>query len=95
MHKSFLTDRGGIEIKPVDVEVWVRANSVRIWNEFKNLGIIRRAEFVQAIQAHDGKYDGSEGTAILNRYWQGRYFSQSLNEDLEQILETIKNIKGI
>lgn len=90
MDKTFLSNRKPIKIDPVDVDVWVRANSVHLYNEFKNMGVIRRSEFIEMVQAHDEKYLADPGP--LSRFWQGRHFSQALNQDLQNVLNEVLQI---
>lgn len=79
-----------IEINPVDVDVRIRANSVKIWNEFKNLGLVKRAAFVSVVQQLDPNYLEYEKEKLLGRFWNGRMYSQFINDDLEKVLDRLK-----
>ncbi len=78
-----------ISISPVDVDVRIRANSVKIWNDFKNKGFTRRQAFVNIVQESDPGYKEFEKEQQLQRFWAGRYWGQFLNDDLQKILEKL------
>lgn len=84
-----MENNNAIMISPVDVDVRIRAKSVKIWNDFKNKGFTRRAAFVHIVQESDPNYKDFEKEKQLFRFWNGRFCDQFMNDDLEKILDKI------
>jgi hypothetical protein len=80
-------------IKPFDESVSVRLNSLNILNEFKRLGFTTRSSFIGVVQDNLHYYkDYNKLKHILN-FWESRRFNESLNSELNTLLETIKSKK--
>lgn len=79
-----------IEITPIDNEVRLMAESVNIVNEFKKRGFSRSA-FVNIVTSELAKYLTIAGMNKLSAYWYGRVRDEALNNDLQQLLETLNH----
>lgn len=79
-----------VQFKPVDDEMELMGNSIKILNEFKRLGFIKRDAFVEIVFENDSHYKTFENMKKLNNFWAGRVKDKFLNDDLEKIIETLK-----
>lgn len=81
-----------IQIKPVDDEMKLRAEAVRILNEFKKLGFTKREAFIEVVFDHDPNYKSNfKRMRLLENFWSGRIKSKFLNDDLEVVLSKLKS----
>lgn len=80
-----------VQFKPVDDEMELMGNSIKILNEFKRLGFVKRDAFVGLVFENDTHYKTFENMKKLNNFWAGRVKDKFLNDDLEKILETLKS----
>ncbi len=78
-----------INIEPVDVDVRIRANGIKIWNGFKHKGFTKRSAFINVVKDVDPTFKDFEREKELERFWAGRFWSQFLNDDLEKVLDKI------
>lgn len=83
-------DMNLIQFKPVDEEMEIIGNALRILNEFKGLGFVKRDAFVELVFEIDPHYKTFENMKKLNNFWAGRVKDKFLNEDLDKILEQLK-----
>lgn len=79
-----------IEIDPVDTEMEIFANAVRILNAYKRAGFVKRESFVECVMGEDSSYHTFQGFQKLNNFWAGRVKDVYLNADLEAILDNLK-----
>ena len=79
-----------IVISPVDNEMELLANAVRILNSYKVAGFVKRESFVELVMGEDTSYHNLSGMQKLNNFWAGRVKDQDLNNDLQRILEKLK-----
>ena len=77
-------------IKPVDDEMALMANSLRILNDYKKLGFTKREAFVELVMDEDKNYQNFEGMKKLNNFWALRVKDMILNQDLLKVLENLK-----
>lgn len=77
-------------IAPVDEEMELLANSVKILNEYKKLGFVKRDAFVEVVMTEDKSYHHFEGMKLLNNFWSSRVKDKNLNDDLLKVLENLK-----
>lgn len=77
-------------IAPVDEEMELLANSVKILNEYKKLGFVKRDAFVEVVMGEDESYHNYEGMKLLNNFWSSRVKDKNLNNDLVKVLENLK-----
>lgn len=77
-------------INPVDDEMELLANSIKILNEYKKLGFVTRNSFVEMIMDEYKNYHNLEGMKKLNNFWAGRVKDQGLNDDLLRIIDNMK-----
>jgi len=77
-------------INPVDQEMELLANSVKILNEYKKLGFVKRDAFVEVVMGEDESYHNFEGMKLLNNFWSSRVKDKNLNDDLVKVLENLK-----
>jgi hypothetical protein len=79
-----------IVITPVDDEMALLANSVKILNEYKKLGFTKREAFLEVVMGEDTSYHNLSGMNKLNNFWAMRVKDSILNSDLLKILENLK-----
>lgn len=77
-------------ITPVNEEMALLANAVRILNDYKALGFVKREAFVELIMDTDTSYHTPKGMQKLNNFWSGRVKDAELNKDLEKIYDGLK-----
>lgn len=80
-----------ISICPVDDEMAVLVNAIKILNDYKAAGFVKRESFVELIMDEDKSYHSLQGMQKLNNFWAGRVKDESLNTDLVKILENLKS----
>jgi hypothetical protein len=79
-----------ISITPVDEEMAVLATAVKILNDYKIIGFVSRAAFVELIMDEDKSYHTFQGMQKLNNFWATRVKDEVLNTDLLRIYENLK-----
>jgi len=79
-----------ILIEPVDEDIALLANAVRILNNYKAEGFEKREAFVELIMGEDIAYHTLKGMTMLNNFWAGRVKNKELNDNLDRILEKLK-----
>lgn len=79
-----------IQITPVNEEMALLANAVRILNNYKALGFVKREGFVELIMDADHSYHTPQGMKKLDNFWAGRVKDADLNKDLEKIYDGLK-----
>lgn len=77
-------------ISPVDDEMALLANSLKILNTFKGLGFTKREAFVELVMDEDKSYHTLAGMQKLNNFWAMRVKDAELNADLQRILDNLK-----
>lgn len=77
-------------ISPVDDEMALLANSLKILNAFKRLGFVKREAFVELVMDEDTSYHTLAGMQKLNNFWALRVKDAELNADLQRILDNLK-----
>lgn len=80
-----------IEIKPFDDEMEVLATAIKVLNDYKVLGFVKRESFVELIMNEDKSYHNFPAMQKLNNFWSGRVKDKLLNDDLVRIYEKLKN----
>lgn len=79
-----------ISISPVDDDIALMANSLKILNQFKINGFTKRDAFVEMVMDEDKSYHTLDGMKKLNNFWAGRVKDAELNADLQRILDNLK-----
>ena len=79
-----------ISISPVDDEMALLANSLKILNQFKINGFTKREAFVELVMDEDKSYHTLAGMQKLNNFWALRVKDAELNADLQKILDNLK-----
>lgn len=82
--------KNSIVINPVDDDVALLANSVRILNNYKKAGFVKREAFVELVMDEDSSYHTFQGMQKLNNFWASRVKDSVLNDDLDRIFEKLK-----
>lgn len=80
-----------IEINPADEEIEVLITAIKVLNDFKCLGFVRREAFVELIMGEDSSYHNLQGMQKLNNFWAGRVKDKILNKDLIRIFDNLKS----
>ena len=80
-----------IQFKPVDKDVEVHGNALRILNEFKSLGFTTRSAFVEVILQIDPHYNDFLLIQKLFNFWSVRVKDENLNNDLDKVIEKLKS----
>ena len=79
-----------IQFKPVDKDVEVHGNALRILNEFKTLGFTTRSAFVEVVLQIDPHYNEFGRIQKLMNFWSVRVKHEILNKDLDKVIEKLK-----
>jgi len=79
-----------IEIYPVDDEMNLLATAVKLLNEFKIMGFVRRQGFVELVMDCKPEYQTFENMQKLNNFWAGRVKDKNLNDDLQTVIDKLK-----
>ena len=79
-----------IEILPVDEEMKLLATAVKLLNDFKRLGFVKRAAFLETVMDIDHEYKSFDNIQKLNNFWAGRVKDKFLNDDLQLVLDKLK-----
>lgn len=82
--------KNSIVINPVDDDVALLANSVRILNNYKKAGFVKREAFVELVMDEDSSYHTFQGMQKLNNFWASRVKDSVLNDNLDRIFEKLK-----
>ena len=80
-----------ITIAPANDEIRLLAKMVQVKNEFINMGFSERKPFINLVQETNDKYIGYQQAVLLERWWVLRSRDECLTEDLELIIENLKN----
>ena len=90
-HIENITVINPVVIIPIDPEISVRANSVKLLNDFKTLGFYKRNAFVNIVQEKEPDYKNYDSEKNLLSFWAGRFSDKGLNDDLGKIIESLKS----
>ncbi len=80
-----------ITITPANHEIKVMADTVRIRNQFVNMGFETRSGFIGVVQQINPDYIEYKAVTLLERWWNNRAKSEELNKDLEIVLEKLRH----
>lgn len=80
-----------IEILPADAEMEVLITAIKILNDYKAIGFVKREAFVELIMDEDRSYHNFQAMQKLNNFWSGRVKDKELNGDLIRIYENLKS----
>lgn len=78
-------------INPVDEDMRLIVDSLNILNEFKRLGFVTRGGFVGVVQMNLEEFKDYANLTRLFQFWAGRLKDQQLNDQLNQLLNALKN----
>ena len=79
-----------IQFRPVDKDIQVHGEALRILNEFKTLGFVTRSAFVEVILQKNPDYNDFGKIQKLMNFWSVRVKDESLNKDLDIVLDKLK-----
>lgn len=79
-----------IQFKPVDNDVALLGNAIRILNDFKSLGFVKRDAFIEVVLELDPHYNEFSRIQKLMNFWSGRVKDENLNKDLDKVIEKLK-----
>lgn len=79
-----------IQFTPIDEDMNLLGNAIKILNEFKKRGFVDRSGFIEIVMDLDSTYKSYENMQKLQSFWAGRVKDKFLNKDLENILEKLK-----
>lgn len=79
-----------VQINPVNNDMYLLANAIRILNEYKRLGFNNRGAFLEVVRLKDPEYNDYNLLRKLEFFWAGRLKDKHVNDDLEVILEKLK-----
>lgn len=77
-------------IEPVDESIKSKVDALNILNEYKRLGF-GRSGFVGVVQQNIDSYKDYKKVKKLLAFWDGRSNDESLNNELENLLEKLKD----
>lgn len=80
-----------IQIQPVDKDIALLANAVRILNDYKRAGFVKRDSFIEVVIEIDPHFNQFHLIQKLYIFWAGRLKDEAINADLEKILEKLKS----
>jgi hypothetical protein len=80
-----------IQFRPVDNDVALLGNAIRILNDFKTLGFIKRDAFIEVVLELDPHYNEFSRIQKLMNFWSGRVKDENLNKDLDKVIEKLKS----
>jgi hypothetical protein len=79
-----------ISFTPSDPLMAEWGNTLKILNEFRNLGFASPAAFVEVVQSHDPEYNQFKKYQQLLSFWNMRLRNKAVNADLLTVLEKLK-----
>ena len=80
-----------IQFRPVDNDVALLGNAIRILNDFKTLGFVKRDAFIEVVLELDPHYNEFSRIQKLMNFWSGRVKDENLNKDLDKVIEKLKS----
>lgn len=80
-----------ISIVPVDNDIRVLLEGIDILNEFKKLGFNTRGSFVGVVQYNIEMFKDYRNLKLLFQFWAGRAKDENLNDELNKLLNQLKN----
>jgi len=89
VNKNF-TVKDAICITPVDEDIKLRAESVKILNWFKERGFDKRSNFISLVQNNLSQFKEYKEVKKLEVFWSGRNASSELNSTLMCLIEKLK-----
>lgn len=82
--------KNNICINPVDPEMASWSKALWLLNEFRGLHFATRASFIRVMAEKMPKYGDVDSWNLLGNYWLGRVKDDSVNEDVETVLQQLK-----
>ena len=80
-----------IEIHPHNWNGFVTAKAIKIRESIKALvGLNTQKQFVEFLQGADDELSDYEGAKKLEKFWQGRYYNEEFNAQMEILLDKLK-----
>ncbi|MCO6149092.1 hypothetical protein [Flavobacterium sp. NRK1] len=83
--------KNNICISPVDNEMASWGKAVWLLNEYRGLGFKTRQSFIRIISEKLPKYNDVDSWNQLGNFWLGRVKDDSVNRDVETVLEQLKS----
>lgn len=77
-------------INPANDDMKLMAETLKLRNDFINLGFSTRASFINIVKEYNEKYKDYHNAVNLERWWVFRYKDASLNADLDIIINKLR-----
>jgi len=71
-------------------EIMTAATALKLKNQFLEMGFSVRSTVIDLILQHYDKYSNSKGVVRLQNWWNGRVIDDSVNSDIEMVLNKLK-----